>query len=243
MLPPRIETRLVMQMTHPMMRTNLPLYVAPLLLAIMALTLASGVAADPGTPAHSALPTVDFPGVTRTLNITAGAGAPHSGSNITVWDPAANATIIVGAGCPLWPGPSGGTKWLLTADVDGDGFDDGLVSYSIPLGGSIAFEFGDGDNVTITTAGGATVAPPGSGVTYAWVDNLGVAGTDQTNTVGTYKFGSCGTEAAGASFEGTTTFIVKEIPKEVPEFAAPAIIPAAAAFLLMGLRRLRRKHA
>lgn len=165
------------------------------------------------TPSHAASPNSGIIGYVPTLIIEAfpGSNSPHNGTEIAVWDPAA--TPLFGISCPL-PGASGGTKWELRADnAPVDGTFETVVSYELlSSGGSISFEFGDGGTVTISTSGpGVSFAPPAAAA-YAWVDNSGNGGTDNTLAVGEYKFASCGREGDGFEqfFLGTTTFVVAE---------------------------------
>jgi hypothetical protein len=138
----------------------------------------------------------------------------HSGTEIAVWNPAT--TPGFGISCPL-PGISGGIKWELRADTDGDGdFTDAgsaIVQYNLFDGlDALLMDFGNGGLVTIATLGGATVTPAAPLGGYAWrdVSVVGPAadGTDNTNTVGIYKFASCGTEGTTltSNYVGTTTF-------------------------------------
>jgi hypothetical protein len=194
------------------------------------------------TPGQSAIPNLLTTGQPTVLKIESGASAPHSGTEIAVWDAPANP--LFPTSCPL-PGASGGIKWELRADTDNDGdFTDAggfsLVSYNIPAGGSITItDFGNGGAVTIAAAGGATFSPAAPSGGFKWQDVTGgAAGTDSTSQVGQYEFASCGKEgAAGLSnFVGTTTFdVIKptiEWEKRDGSVSAPHPLQGGATFTI-----------
>ena len=198
------------------------LMIVPIVLMIVPYASSNGapVSILTPTPSLSAIPDLVVAGSQTTLTIEASPSAPHQGSQIAVWNPTANPLFI--SGCSL-PDEAGGTKWELRADTDNDNdFTDlggfAVVGYSLPSSGdSISFEFGDGGKVTIALTGGATVTPSSPSGGYAWQDvsltGAGTYGTDNTSSLGEYKFASCGEEGEVGfeePFLGTTTFIVTE---------------------------------
>ncbi len=169
---------------------------------LISVLLLSGLAS--ATPSQNAVPPIIKPGQITNL-IIAAPNVAETGTEIAIWNPIASPTF--GVTCPL-PGPSGGTQWLVKANVSGT-FSN--VSYQIPIGGSINITgFGDGSLLNILLSGGAAVSPSGPGVTYAFVDAVtGKPQTDNTSVDGNYPFSSCGTDTAnGLGYVGTALFRV-----------------------------------